>query len=185
MLLKWQKKHKFCGQDILLLHAIHLIATMMPPGENHRTLSPCVLNQDSPCLALKTTTSPGPHFPMPVFFFFFLWPHLRHMEVPRLGLKSEPQLLPVPQPWQHHIWATSLIYATACGDARFLTHWVKPGIEATSSRTLCQVLNSPSHNVNSPNTCFILMNRSWLSPPPHLPCLLYTICLLIQITIIL
>ena len=27
------------------------------------------------------------------FFFFFLRPHLGHMEVPRLGVESEPQLL--------------------------------------------------------------------------------------------
>ena len=27
------------------------------------------------------------------FFFFFLGPHLQHMEVPRLGVKSEIQLL--------------------------------------------------------------------------------------------
>ena len=31
---------------------------------------------------------------MPKFFFsfFFLGPHLWHMEVPKLGIKSEPQL---------------------------------------------------------------------------------------------
>jgi len=27
-----------------------------------------------------------------IFFFFFLWPHLRHMEVPRLGAELELQL---------------------------------------------------------------------------------------------
>ena len=30
---------------------------------------------------------------LPFFFFFFLGPHLWHMEVPRLGVKSELQLL--------------------------------------------------------------------------------------------
>ena len=35
---------------------------------------------------------------VPVFFFFFLifkkilWPHPQHMEVPRLGFESEPEL---------------------------------------------------------------------------------------------
>ena len=55
-----------------------------------------------------------------VWFFFFLGPHLRHMEVPRLGVDSEPQLpaYATPQPampdlslvcdphhssWQHRI----------------------------------------------------------------------------------
>ena len=28
-----------------------------------------------------------------LFIFFFLWPHLQHMEIPRLGVRSE---LPVP-----------------------------------------------------------------------------------------
>ena len=36
-------------------------------------------------------------------FFLFLHLHLWHMEVPRLGVKSELQLGPVPQPWQHWI----------------------------------------------------------------------------------
>ena len=29
-----------------------------------------------------------------IFHFFFLWPHLRHMEVPRLGVESELQVWP-------------------------------------------------------------------------------------------
>ena len=35
--------------------------------------------------------------------FFFFWPHPRHIEVPRPGTKSEPQLGPTPQLWQHWI----------------------------------------------------------------------------------
>ena len=40
---------------------------------------------------------PGP-FRVGYFFlsFFLLWPHPRHMEVPRLGVESEPQLLAYP-----------------------------------------------------------------------------------------
>ena len=34
------------------------------------------------------------------FFFLILWPHPRHMEVPRPGIKSEPQLQPLKQPLQ-------------------------------------------------------------------------------------
>ena len=56
-----------------------------------------------------------------VCFFVFLGPHLRRMEVPRLGVKLELQLL---------------IYTTAHSNARSLTHWVRPGIEPTSSWTL-------------------------------------------------
>ena len=32
-----------------------------------------------------------------VYLFFFLWPHLQHMEVPGLGVESELQLQPTPQ----------------------------------------------------------------------------------------
>ena len=39
-------------------------------------------------------------------------------------------------------------YATACGNNESLTHWERPEIEPTSSRTLCQVLNPLSHNEN-------------------------------------
>ena len=31
------------------------------------------------------------------FFFPFFWPHLQHMEIPGPGIKSEPQLQPMPQ----------------------------------------------------------------------------------------
>ena len=55
-----------------------------------------------------------------------------------------------PQPHQHGIRATSETYATAYCNARSLTHWVQPGIEPKSSRTLCWVLNPMSHNEDSP-----------------------------------
>ena len=52
------------------------------------------------------------------FFFFFLGPYLLHMEVARLGVKSELQL-------------PAYTTATATPDA--LTHWARPGIKCTSS----------------------------------------------------
>ena len=67
------------------------------------------------------------------FFFFFLRPHLRHLEVPRLGVEMELQGLPMPRSWQHSIWAKSVTYTTACGNTRFLTHWARPGIKSTCS----------------------------------------------------
>ena len=36
-----------------------------------------------------------------------------------------------PQPQQHKIWAASATYTTAHGNARSLTHWVRPGIAST------------------------------------------------------
>ena len=68
------------------------------------------------------------------------------MEVPRLGV-VQPR--PVPQPQHHQIQATSVTHATACGNAGFLTHWVRPGIKPASSWRLCWVLNPLSHNGNS------------------------------------
>jgi len=58
------------------------------------------------------------------FFFFlsFLGPRLRHLEIPRLGVKSELQLL---------------TYTTAHGNAGSLTHWARPGIEPA---TLCMLV---------------------------------------------
>ena len=55
-----------------------------------------------------------------LFYFFpvFLGPHLWHMEVPKLGVKSELQLP---------------AYTAACGNAGSLNHGARPGIEPASS----------------------------------------------------
>ena len=56
------------------------------------------------------------------FFIIFLWPHLRHMEVPGIGVQSELQLLgyttstAMPDP------SRVCDYTTAHGNARSLTH---------------------------------------------------------------
>ena len=55
-------------------------------------------------------------------FIVFLGLHWRHMEVPRLGSKSELQLRPAVQPQQHGIQAKSVTYTTAHSNARSLTH---------------------------------------------------------------
>ena len=56
-------------------------------------------------------------------FFFFLWPHLRHMEVPRLGVELELQLLAYATAQQPPIQAASATYVAACCNTGFLTHW--------------------------------------------------------------
>ena len=56
---------------------------------------------------------------------------------------------PKPQPNQHWIWAAPVTYTAACSNARFLTHWARPGIEPTSSGRQCQVLNLLSHDGNA------------------------------------
>ena len=82
-------------------------------------------------------------------FFFFLQLHMQHMEVPGPGVRSELQLQPTPQPQQCQIWAASVTYATACGNAGSLTHWTRTGTELASPQTLRWVLNLLSHNGNS------------------------------------
>ena len=85
-------------------------------------------------------------------FFFFLRPHLGHMEVPKPGIKSELQLpdytIAIPNP------NCVCDLHCSCGNAGSLIHWAKPGIEPASSQTLCQVLNQMCHNRNSRNVSF-------------------------------
>jgi len=73
----------------------------------------------------------------------------QHMEVPRLGVKSEPQLGPTPEPRQHWIQAMCANCITTYGNARSLTHWVRLGFKPASSQRQCQFLNMLSHNGNS------------------------------------
>ena len=77
-------------------------------------------------------------------FFFFLWPHLWHMEVPGLRVKSELQLEPMPQPRQHRIQANMQPHCSLL-QCQSLTHWARPEIEPTSLRRLFWVLNLLSH----------------------------------------
>ena len=60
------------------------------------------------------------HSQTPTFFFFFLLFLGPHMEIPRLGVQSELQLLPIPQ--QCRIQALSVTYSTAHSNTRSLTH---------------------------------------------------------------
>ena len=86
-----------------------------------------------------------------LFFLFLLQLYLWHVEVPRLGAELELQLQActtaraMPD-LRHIISKLQHIF----GNPGSLTHWAKPGIKPASSLTLCQVLNLPSHNGNSP-----------------------------------
>ena len=61
------------------------------------------------------------------FFFLFLFIAAQHMEVPRLGVRSELQLL---------------AYTTAQGNSGSLTHSVRPGIKPVSSWILVVFVNT-------------------------------------------
>jgi len=47
----------------------------------------------------------------------------------------------MPEPQQHGIWATSVTYTTAHGNAGSLTHWARPGIELATSWVLVGFVN--------------------------------------------
>ena len=73
------------------------------------------------------------------FFFCFLGQHPRHVEVPRLGVESELQLLAYTAATAGSNVgsnATSVTYTTAHGNNVSVTHRARPGIKRTSSWTL-------------------------------------------------
>ena len=75
------------------------------------------------------------------FFFFggFLGLHLQHIyEVPRRGVKSEPEL----QSQRLGIQAESTTHTTAHSEASSSTHRARPGIEHMSSRILVWFLSA-------------------------------------------
>ena len=86
-----------------------------------------------------------------LFFFCFYNRTFCTWKFPGSGVELELHLQPTPQPQQHWIRATSATYATAWGNTRSLTHWLRPGIKPASPLRQCLVLNLLSHNGNS---CF-------------------------------
>ena len=87
-------------------------------------------------------------------FISFLWPNLWHMEAP--GLAKGRTRAAIASLHQNQIQAKSSTYATALGNSRSLTHWVRPGIEPTSSWILVKFLTrwatmgSPRLNLDLP-----------------------------------
>ena len=66
-----------------------------------------------------------------LFFFFFKWPHLQHMEVPRLGVKLELQLPAYTTATAAGDLSPVCDYTPAHSHARSLTHWAGPRIKPT------------------------------------------------------
>ena len=103
------------------------------PAHEIPAFSPCHQSQTLLCLILypqllnDQNVDKSKFFSFLFFSFVFLGPLTRHVEVPRLGLKSELQL-PTPQPQKLGIQATSATYTTAQGNAGSLTLWARPGI---------------------------------------------------------
>ena len=96
---------------------------------------------------------------------FFFGPYLKHMEVPRLWVESELQLLAYPQ--RHQIWATSATYTPAHSNTGSLTPWVGPGIKPRSSWTLVGFVTAePQQELLEINFCFFFdlnyLDKIWL-----------------------
>ena len=65
------------------------------------------------------------------------------MEVLGLGVESELQLLAYTTATQQsRIWAASVTYITAHGNARSLTYWTRPRIEPTTSKFLVEFVSA-------------------------------------------
>ena len=97
---------------------------------------------------------------------FFLGLHLRHVEVPRLGLNSSCSCWPTLQPQQCWIQAASGTCTIAHSNARSLTHWVRPG---TRTRVLMDTSWVRYHwtMTGTPLKFLIYFERetSWLMQP--------------------
>ena len=92
--------------------------------------SSLIVHQDKEvnCLRQKSGFSCG------LFIYLLLGLHPQHMEVPRLGVKSELQLL---------------AYSHSHSNAGSLTHQARPEIEPLSSWILVGFLTHLTHNRNS------------------------------------
>ena len=120
-LLCWPLRLACVFSDIISLQC-QARAISYPPLS--LTSSPLLLTRPAPSPPLGFSWSHLLRGPFP--FFFFLGPHLRHMEVPRLEIKSELQLL---------------AHTTAHSNSGSLTHWAGPWIEPTSSWILVWFVN--------------------------------------------
>ena len=105
-----------------------------------------------------------------VFFFFpgFLGPHLRHMEVPRLGVESRDAAASLCHSHvrhEPHLWLTPQLTATQ--DPSPTERGL--GMEPKSSWIL-------THNRNSSTACLImLLSLLWSYEPRHQPAFAWTL----------
>ena len=97
-------------------------------------------------------------------YFCFLGLHLQHVEVPRLGIESELQLLAYTTATAmrdlSHVW--NLCHRSF---ARSLTHWARPGIEPSASLILVGIVTPLSHIWSSTIHSFEVYN--WIDKCVH------------------
>ena len=100
-----------------------------------------------------------------LFFFFFFPRPCPWIWTPIFALRGTLELQRGPMPPPQH--PASVIYTAAYGNARSWTHWVRPGIEPTSSQRQCWILSPWSHNGNS--SLIILKKYNQRMKRPYLP----------------
>ena len=85
-----------------------------------------------------------PSFSISLFFFFLKAVPTSHGNFLGYGSNRSYSCWPAPQPQPqpHGIWASSATYVTAHCNAGSLIHWVRPGIEPTSSWILVGFVSS-------------------------------------------
>ena len=83
-----------------------------------------------------------------VFFLLFEGPAQGIWRFPGWGSNRSCCCRPAPQPQQCQIWAKSVAYTTAHGNARSLVHWARPGIKPATSWFLVRLFPL-RHNGNS------------------------------------
>ena len=130
------------------------------------------------------------------FFFFFFFPfqnllnktltafffgllsfegHTRGIQrFPGQELNQSCNCWPMPQPQQRGIWAASMTYTIAHGNAGSLTPWWVPGIEPTSSCILVSFINHWAMTGTQVKPCFLMITlgewwSSWKSYSLHFP----------------
>ena len=99
---------------------------------------------------------------------FVLGLHLQYMETTRLRSIWKYSCQTTPQPQQHQIWAASVTYTTAYGNARSLTHWARPGIEPASSWFLVRFVN-PCAMTGTPWGAHLIPSPAQWVQDPTLP----------------
>ena len=75
---------------------------------------------------------PSSNFFLFLFFFFFLGPHSQHMDVPRLGVKSELQLAAYTTATATPDLSLACALDQSSQQCRILTPRVRPGIKPTA-----------------------------------------------------
>ena len=71
------------------------------------------------------------------------------MDVPRLGVETEPQPAYATATATLDPTPASVTFIAACSNTMSLIHRVRPRTQPTSLQTLAQILNPLSHNWNS------------------------------------